>query len=324
MSTERKGAEFFVGLFLLIGLGIIAAMVLIFGRFSQGMQKFYTLRVVFPNASGVVKGCDVLISGARVGGVAQAPTLIGDNYEVAVELHINEAFQIPRTSSFQIRSNGMLGDSYIDIIPPRKYSAADFAVPGEIIAGRKVSGFDELTSKGSELVDKLNTEILAKLGENLDEIKLATTNLNTRLLSDKNLANVEETFANLKEVTRDFSKTSKDLDIVMAKAGEAIDSVKLTMKTADSSAAELKLALAELRGMADTATRTIDSTKVLINKASNGDGTFGALVSDKQMAQDLKALIANMRRSGLLFYKDRPPPAPATPAPATPVPKKRR
>jgi hypothetical protein len=135
------------------------------------------------------------------------------------------------------------------------------------------------------------------------------------------MKNVEETFENLKEATDSFTKTSKGLDQVMTKAQDAIDSVKITMKTADASAAELKLALGDMRKMADGATKAVDSTKLLINKASSGDGTLGTLISDKEMAADLKALLYNMRRSGVVFYKDRPLPATPTPAPA---PKKRR
>ncbi len=96
MSTNYKGAEFFVGLFLLIGLGMIAVMVLIFGRVSGGFQKLYRITVEFPNASGLVKGCDVLISGARVGQVVQAPKLVDEHYAVAVDLDINGAVKIPR------------------------------------------------------------------------------------------------------------------------------------------------------------------------------------------------------------------------------------
>lgn len=320
MSTERRGAEFFVGLFLFIGLGIIAAMVLVFGRLSQGMQKFYPLVVEFPNAAGLVKGCDVLISGAKVGVVAKAPALTGSDYAVSVLLNVYESVQIPRTANFQIRNNGMLGDAYVDIVPPAKFTAADFAQSGETIAGQRTGGFDELTSKGGQLVDKLNTEILVKLSENLDEIKTATSSLNTKLLNDRNLKNVEQTFANLQSVTSEFTEISKSLDGVVNKAQEAIDAAKTTMKTADASAAELKLALTDLRKMADSATRTVDSAKVLINKAATGDGTVGALISDEKMADDLKALISNMRRSGVVFYKDRPVPVPE----ATPAPKKRR
>lgn len=324
MSTEHKGIEFFVGLFFLLGFAALAAMVVIFGRFSEGMSKFYPIVVEFPNASGLIKGGDVLLSGAKVGSVADAPRLTGKHYAVAVQLNIKEQIEIPRTSTFLVRISGLLGDAYVDIVPPAKYTAADFAKPGEIIVGEKVGGFDELSAKGGELVDKLNDEILEKLGANLDELKTATSSLNSKLLTEKNMKNVEETFENLKDVSSGFAKTSRDLDGVMLKAQEAIDAVKLTMKTADASAAELKLALGDLRKMADSATKTVDSTKVLINKASSGEGTFGVLISDTQMAADLKALISNMKRSGPVFYKDRPLPE-AAPAPATPAePKKRR
>ena len=323
MTTEHKGIEYFVGLFLLVGFGVLATMVVVFGRFSEGVKKFYPIIVEFPNASGLISGCDVLLSGAKVGTVADAPRLTGRHYAVAVQLKIYDRIQIPRTSVFQVRMSGLLGDAYVDVVPPAKYSPGDFAQPGEVIVGEKVGGFDELSAKGGELVDKLNGEILDKLSTNLDEIKVATTNLNSKFLTEKNMKNVEETFENLKDVTNGFAKTSKDLDAVMAKAQEAIDSVKLTMKTADSSAAELKLALGELRKMAESATKTVDSTKLLINKASSGEGTLGVLMSDKQMAADLKALIANMRRSGPVFYKDRPLAQP-TPVPPPEVLRKRR
>ncbi len=323
MTTEHKGIEFFVGLFLLLGFIALAVMVVVIGRVGQGMQSTYPIIVQFPNASGLIKGSDVLLSGALVGSVAEAPRLTGANYAVVVQLDIKEQIAVPRTSVFQVRISGLLGDAYVDIVPPAKYTAADFAKPGEMIVGAKVGGFDELSAKGGELVDKLNNEILDKLSLNLDELKIATSNLNTKFLTEKNKKNVEDTFENLKEVSSGFAKTSRDLEDVMTKAKEAIDSVKITMKTADSSAAELKLALGDLRKMADSATKTVDSTKLLINKASSGEGTLGVLMSDKQMAADLKALIANMKRSGPVFYKDRALAQP-TPVPVPEAPRKRR
>ena len=200
MSTERKGVEFFVGMFLLVGFSVVAALVVTFGRAGQGMQKFYDIRVRFPNASGLVKGSDVLLSGARIGSVSKAPALVGDRYEVEVELGIRDVVQIPRKATFQIRSNGMLGDSYIDVVVPPDFDPKEIAQPGELIAGQRTGGLDELTSKGSEMIDTLNREILRKLSAELDEINVATRNINEELLSKKNLGNLEETLANLKDV----------------------------------------------------------------------------------------------------------------------------
>jgi ABC-type transporter Mla subunit MlaD len=316
MSTERKGVEIFVGLFLLAGFGVIAALVITFGRVGQGMQKQYPIRVRFPNASGLVKGSEVLLSGARIGVVTQAPALTGQNYEVEAELSLREAVQVPRQATFQIRSNGMLGDSYVDVIPPAKFTPADFAQPGELIVGQRTGGLDELTSKGSQMMDTLNTDILKKVSDALDEIRGATSSINAKLLSDANLKNLEETFANLKTMTEDFSKTARDLDLMVGRTQEVVDSAKGTMKTIDGAAGDLRLAIGDFRKMSDSA-------RTLLNKASNGEGALGTLISDKQTAEDLKALISNMRRSGVVFYKNRPATAEDPPPTRTPSPKRR-
>lgn len=311
MSTERKGVEFFVGLFLLIGFGVIAAMIVTFGRLGQGMEERYPLRVRFPNASGLVKGSTVLLAGAQIGVVAQAPSLTGENYEVEVGLLVRDTVRVPRTSTFQIRSSGMLGDSYVDVVPPTVFSPADFAESGELITGLRTGGLDELTSKGSQMMDTLNSDVLKKVSEALDEIKITTANLNEKLLSEKNLKNVEDTFANLKTTTEDFSKTARSFDLMVSRTQEVVDSAKGTMKTIDGAAGDLRLALGDFR-------KTSESARSLLNKAATGDGALGTLVSDKKTADDLKALIANMRRSGVLWYKNRPlgePERPSTPAP---------
>ena len=318
MSTERKGVEFLVGLFLLAGFAAIAVMVVLFGRVGQGLQSFYDITVEFPNASGLAKGSDVLLSGARIGIVAGVPTLIEGSYAVAVKLSIREEVHIPRTAYFQIRTSGMLGDSYVDVVPPAKFEAGDFAKPGERIAGRKTGGLDELTAKGSEMMDTLNNETLKKLGAELDELKIATKNVNERLLNEKNLKNLEDTFANMKSASSDFAKTSKDLDEVVLKAKDAVDSAKSTMKTVDGTAAELKSAIGDFRKLADSATKTTDAARSLVAKIDRGEGALGMLINDRQTTENLRSLIVNLRRSGVLFYKDR------APQPVAPVPEKKR
>ena len=137
MSTERRGVEFYVGLFLLVGFGVVAALVVTFGRAGRGLEKVYPIRVRFPNASGLAKGADVLLSGAEIGMTSKAPALTGENYEVEVELDIRESVRIPRQATFQIRTNGMLGDAYIDVVVPPNFDPHDIAQPGELITGQR-------------------------------------------------------------------------------------------------------------------------------------------------------------------------------------------
>ncbi len=306
MNTERKGAEFLVGLFLLAGFAVIAVLVVMFGRVGQAITSYYDITVEFPNASGLIKGADVLLSGARIGNVAQSPQLVPERYSVKVKLNIRSDVKIPRTSYFQIRSNGMLGDSYVDVGTPAKYTPNDIAQPGEQIAGTRTGGFDELTTKGTEMIDRLNSDILKKLSEELDALKLATGSVNERLLSERNLQNVEVTFENLRATSKEFADTSKELDDILARTKLVVASAQGTMKTIDTTAADLKSAIGDFRKMADSGTKTVDAARALIGKINNGEGALGLLITDRQTAENARALIANLRRSGVLFYKDRP------------------
>lgn len=305
MGTERKGVEVFVGLFLLIGLSFIAVMVLTFGRVGQSLKRFYSITVEFPNASGLVKDSDVLLAGARIGHVAEAPRLTGRSYTVAVQLNIREEVKIPSKSVFLVGSSGLLGDRFVDVIPQLNFDPNDVVEPNETIQGTRATGLDDLTLKGGVVMDQLTAE--------LEEIKKMTASINQQLLNEKNLKNLEETFANLRTTTNNFTESSKKLDAVLNSAQGAVDSAKGTMKTADAAASDLRAAIADFRKVAEGATKTMDSAKglvdsgqVLVKQARDGNGALGALISDREMAENLKALIVNLRRSGVLFYKNRP------------------
>ena len=309
MSTERKGTEVFVGLFLFIGFCVIAVMVVMFGRASLGGASTYEITVDFPNASGLVRDSDVLLAGARIGTVAEAPAtpvLVGNAFQVAVKLQIRSDVKIPRASTFVVGSSGLLGDRFVDVHLHEKFDASDVIQPGSRIAGTQPGGgLSELTDKGGVVMDQLTKE--------LEKVSEMLTRINEGVLSQQNLKNLEESFANLRVTTENFKNTTKQLDGLLDKAGGAMDATKGTMTTADKAAADLRLAIADLREMADSATKTVDSTGALVKRAAQGEGALGTLINDRKLAEDLKALVANLRRTGVLFYRDRP--VKATPAP---------
>ncbi len=73
MSSE-KVTQTRVGFFMLLGLVAICAMVVYFGRFGDGLTKFYSLRIEYPNASGLFAGADVLLAGAKSARCGRGPT----------------------------------------------------------------------------------------------------------------------------------------------------------------------------------------------------------------------------------------------------------
>lgn len=309
MSAPRKRTEIFVGLFLVLGFGAIAFMAVLFGKKGEGSKTAYKLTVEFPNASGLVKGANVLLAGANIGSVAAGPNLMPGTYRITAVLAIRDDVKLPRQTKFVIGSSGLLGDRFVDVQLPADFTLEDPLKPGEFIAPTKAGagGLSELTDKGSVVMDKLVTE--------LEHIQALTARLNEGLLHERNLKNIEETFDNLKLTTANFRQASVSLEEVVSKAGSLIESTQGTVKSVETTAAGLQVAIEDLRKMIASATKAVDTTAGLAKRAAEGEGALGVLINDKKMADDLKALAANLRKSGVLFYKDRA--AGATPA-ATP------
>jgi phospholipid/cholesterol/gamma-HCH transport system substrate-binding protein len=273
MGTERKSrTELLVGLFLFASLAILGILIVTFGRVGQGLQAPYEITVLFPNANGLAPGADVTLSGAKIGFVDGPPQLLRDSYRVAVRVQVQGSVRIPRKSRFLIGSAGLLGDKFVDVVPAQEIDAGDFWQPKEIVDGSRSGGFDELAARGAEVMDQLN--------ESLKQIQALTTNINQRILNESNTANLQQTFQNLRDTSASVQKSALSIDRVLGKTDQVL-------ATADSA---------------------LKHFEKLAKNASDGKGALGVLSQDKQTGDNLRTFIANLRRSGILFYKDRPVP----------------
>ncbi len=106
--------EFWVGLFVLIGLGALVFLGLRVAN-VQGFssEKTYSLYATFDNIGGLKVRAPVKVGGVVVGRVS-AISLDESSYTPKVTLAINETFNaIPDTSSLSIKTAGLLGEQYI-------------------------------------------------------------------------------------------------------------------------------------------------------------------------------------------------------------------
>jgi phospholipid/cholesterol/gamma-HCH transport system substrate-binding protein len=302
MSNDRKGTELYVGLFFLIGCAVIAVMFITFGRLGQGLTKFYPITVEFPNASGLAKNADVLLSGARIGHVVGRPHLIPGGFNVEVNLEIEADKAIPRDATIIVNQSGLLGDCWIEVLPPDRFDPSNVLQPGDHVKGTVKPGLDVLQQKGAVMIEKLTSE--------LDEIKSLTVNINQNLMSQQNLGNLKETFAHLNTVSASLTESSKKLDGILSKGDTAVDSAKKTLETVDKAAIDFKKLAGSADKTLDSAKGMLDSGNRVLKKAEEGNGAIGVLLGDKETAANLKSFVSNLKRSGPLFYKDRPAPTP--------------
>ena len=278
---SEKTLELKVGAFVLAGLAVLAALVIQFGRVGEGFKTYYGLTAKFPDASGLLKGSDVLLAGAKIGRVSGGPRLVQSGEGVEVPLRIFDYVKIPAESKFTVGSSGLLGDRFVNVSmpasPPESYIAR-----GSVIEGTRETGLDDLTREGGFLVSDLRNAV--------QNVNTTITRLNFEALSDANLANLKTSVENLNTATTALAQSSQKIEGVIEKAGGTMDSAK---KAAD----DVQVAIADAR-------KTIQAATEVIQQATSGKGAFAALLTNQDLAKDLRALVSNLRAHGVLFYRD--------------------
>jgi phospholipid/cholesterol/gamma-HCH transport system substrate-binding protein len=277
MNRHERGLEFKVGIFVFVGLAILAALVVEFGRLGEGFKTYYPITVRFTDASGLLKGSDVLLAGAKIGHVADGPHLVREGQGVAVPLRIYGYVKIPQDSKFSVGSSGLLGDRFVSVTMPPGVPKA-FLPHGAYVTGTRETGISDLTKKGGDLVEDLRGTV--------QKVDTTVTRLNENVLSSANTENLKSSMEHLNQATGALAESSKKLNSVIEKADSTMDSAK---KAAD-----------DLQGTITEARKTLETI-------THGKGALAVLLTDQQLANNLRALISNLRAHGVLFYRDTAP-----------------
>jgi phospholipid/cholesterol/gamma-HCH transport system substrate-binding protein len=106
--------EIFVGFFLVIGFLALGWLALQLGEIPwlTGARS-YMLNAEFNNVSGVKVGADVQIAGVTVGKVRQLR--LSEDQMAVVSMQLNKGVVVPVDSIASVKSQGIIGDKYIQI-----------------------------------------------------------------------------------------------------------------------------------------------------------------------------------------------------------------
>jgi phospholipid/cholesterol/gamma-HCH transport system substrate-binding protein len=267
MNRHERGLEFKVGAFVFVGLAMVAALVVQFGRLGEGFKTYYGLTIRFNDASGLLKGSDVLLGGAKIGKVSGGPRLVREGNGVDVPLKIYDYVKVPEGSKFTVGSSGLLGDRFVNVTMPAGQPKT-YLSPNAYISGARETGLDDLTREGGALVKDMRSAV--------QNINGTFTRLNEDALSSTNMQNLKASIEHLSQTTDALAQSSKKLDSVVDKADATMSSTK----------------------------KAADDLQKVVQAATQGKGLLAALLTNQELANDLRALISNLRAHGVLFYRD--------------------
>ncbi len=124
MTEQREFTKnLYAGLFFIIGIILICVVVLSIGMEKGITQPKFKIQVLFQEVGGLMIGAPIRFSGVQVGTVGKIDFLKeeiqGRNVAVTLNLFLRYKEQIEQGYSFRIKTEGILGQKFIEISKDR-------------------------------------------------------------------------------------------------------------------------------------------------------------------------------------------------------------
>lgn len=330
MSESR--IEIKVGIFVLVGLVLLATLTILFSSGTEFYRKHYELRLKSGDVGGIKTGAGVLTRGVKIGNVA-GTKLDPDGRGVTIVLKIDNRHQLLDNARFEIEQSGFLGDRFIAIYPGDG-------------TGKRLTNGDEVQARVPFNIQ----EAVTTATTTITKISQATTNLDAAVSDVRRLVLTEETLGKFSASLDRFAAMTAEAQAAVTSLNVLVSSNSQPVTTAVSN---LNLFTGQLPPLAtyvhslvqsnglelSTAIKNLESGSAtltnLMMDLQNGHGVAGRLLRDEEMAADVAAIARNLsmttsnltvttsnlnRRGlwGILWSKKPPRPDPTLPSVESP------
>lgn len=291
---KQMGTEFKVGVFTIVAFVTLGYMLFVLNPNmlkDSDRKQYYT---ILNDAAGIIPKTHVKTNGVTVGKV-KAVELEVNSTKIVLEVDGN--VKIPRGSHIEVRTRGLLGDVYLEIVRvadtgqyipekemiPKSEDQMDMAGIMQLVGSigkdvKKVTGTLANVMGSSEgetslknILDNIETltadlrktgqSIRGAVGDHPEEVKNIVLNL------DKTLGNLRKFSSNLNEVLDDQNK--EKLNRIIA--------------SFDDSMVEVKGATKNIR--------------LISEKIEKGEGTIGRLVNDDSTLNEIEGAVKDIREA---------------------------
>ena len=302
-----------VGLFVFIGLVLLASLLIQFSKGTTFFRQTYDILLRAPTVGGLKPRAQVLMSGVQVGTVRDM-RLDPDGTSVTIVLRIYQGYRIRKGARFVIETAGFLGDQYIAIRPTK--NEGPFYQPND----------------GARAEAPLDVQEVARSAAGLlVHIDSAATNINDALLdarrtflSGRSLTNLTATVDNLHAVSERSIAVVDNVSALVETNRPAIAASVSNLLYFSDQINEAAQAARELVATnspeIDAAVHNVESSSAtlreLLDGVHAGKGLAGNLLENEEIAANVSRIVdnlsittSNLNRLGLwgILWKHKPP-----------------
>jgi phospholipid/cholesterol/gamma-HCH transport system substrate-binding protein len=321
---KRKSSEVWVGIFVVIGILILAGMTLKIEKFRIGKEKGYLVYVNFDSAGGLDKNAPVRVAGVHVGNVERVALEQG---KAKVALRLPKNLILYKDAKGYLKTEGFLGERYVEVTPGTA-GAPRVEPNGEIEQGAAPADIETFIAKMSDIGEDIKavTKPLGqmvksvdpkKMGEMIDNLNKFSGDLTTIAKdSEETIQKAKGAFASLEDIGEKVKKGEGTLgklitdDSVYQEAKKTVEAAKEAAESLKGSLETLKTAsekiekgegslgkLIQDESLYQEAKEAIQSVKGFTEKLDKGEGTLGKLISDDTLAKEAEKTMKKIQKA---------------------------
>jgi phospholipid/cholesterol/gamma-HCH transport system substrate-binding protein len=290
---NRSRSDLKVGLFVLICLGVLAALLL---QFSKGtgtlFHSTYTVILRTSNVGGLKARAQVLMSGVQVGTVAK--TLLGpEGTNVTIYLTIYSEYTIRNDARFVIEQSGFLGDPYVGVYPEQN-QGAPLKAPNNIANAQEPFNLQDVARSAAGFIKRVD--------ETVKRVNDAINDVRRLVLNEQTLTNLSFTIGTFRQVSEDALATVDNINLLVrtngTPASTAVSNLVVFSDQLNALGETARGILTNNGPQIDTAIQNAVSATAtltnLLNEVQAGHGLLGNLVKNDQLATDVSLLTSNL------------------------------
>src|ERR1019366_1014249 len=281
---EKSRLETKVGLFVLIGLVLLAVLVVQFNKGTSLFRGTYNLKLHAANIGGLKLKSDVLLAGVSVGSVHQIQ-LEPSGTNVTIILQIYKEFPIYHDARFVIEQSGFLGDKYVSVVPttnmpPILANNADVECQEPFNLQEVARGAAGFVQRPDETAKKLDASV---------------TDLRAQVLNAQTLANFGSAITNLRVFTEQALGTVSDIHSLIGTNGSQIGQTMSNLVLFSTQLNRLGDSASEI--LATNGANLAAATKNIQQLTADvqaGKGLAGTLLQNPQVSTNVQLLAQNL------------------------------
>ncbi|MGA2029484.1 MAG: MlaD family protein [Verrucomicrobiota bacterium] len=288
---EKSRLEIKVGLFVFVGLVLLALLLIQFSKGTSLFESTYVLRLHATNVGGLKTRAAVLLAGVQVGSVADIQ-LADDGKSVTILLKTYKCYKIYSDARFVIEQSGFLGDQYVAIIPT--VNQGHLLENNEDVTCQEPFNLQEVARSASGFIQRID--------ETAKKLDASVSDLQRVVLNEQTLTNFSAAIGNMRMFSEQAIDVIDQINTLVAtngtQIGVAVSNVVFFSQQLTVLATNANGILATNTPEINLTVKNIESSTEVLKKLmvdlQSGKGLAGTMLQNQEFATNVQAIANNL------------------------------